>query len=146
MQSQGALAGRLRSFSMQDLRSLREQSPVHFQDPLYLEEQESLPQPLGEELGGVTARGGSSKAHSGRAGSWRVPLSPGYVTSRHYESETDDEELWSDLQVSPPLSPRRDPKPLSRSQSLRCLRKNPAKEVPWEGSTWGRVWGCVRGS
>ncbi|NXB82813.1 REEP4 protein, partial [Donacobius atricapilla] len=51
--SQGALAGRLRSFSMQDLRSLREQSPVHFQDPLYLEEQESLQQPLGEELGGV---------------------------------------------------------------------------------------------
>lgn len=54
MQSQGALAGRLRSFSMQDLRSLHEQSPVHFQDPLYLEEQQSLPQPLGEELGGIT--------------------------------------------------------------------------------------------
>lgn len=52
VQGQGALAGRLRSFSMQDLRSLREQSAVHFQDPLYLEEQESLPQPLGEETGG----------------------------------------------------------------------------------------------
>lgn len=52
MQSQGALAGRLRSFSMQDLRSLPDQAPVHFQDPLYLEEQESLRQPLGEELGG----------------------------------------------------------------------------------------------
>lgn len=52
LQSQGALAGRLRSFSMQDLRSLREQDPVHFQDPLYLEGQENLQQPLGEELWG----------------------------------------------------------------------------------------------
>lgn len=76
MQSQGALAGRLRSFSMQDLRSLPDQAPVHFQDPLYLEEQESLRQPLGEELGGVTVRGGSSEAHGGRAGSWRVPPVP----------------------------------------------------------------------
>ncbi|KAF4802146.1 hypothetical protein TURU_028384 [Turdus rufiventris] len=44
---QGALARRLRSFSMQDLRSLPEQEPARFQDPLYLEEQESLQQPLG---------------------------------------------------------------------------------------------------
>ncbi|NXP41860.1 REEP4 protein, partial [Leiothrix lutea] len=93
--SQGALAGRLRSFSMQDLRSLREQDPVHFQDPLYLEGQEGLQQPLG------------------------------YGAGRRYDGDTDDEELWSDSQVSPPPSPRRDPKPLSRSQSLRCLRKNP---------------------
>ncbi|XP_062366584.1 receptor expression-enhancing protein 4 [Cinclus cinclus] len=95
---QGALAGRLRSFSMQDLRSLPEQAPVHFQDPLYLEEQESLRQPLG------------------------------YGAGRRYESDSDDEEMWSDSQVSPPRSPRRDPKSLSRSQSLRSLRKNPGKE------------------
>ncbi|KAI1230069.1 Receptor expression-enhancing protein 4, partial [Lamprotornis superbus] len=74
--SQGALAGRLRSFSMQDLHSLPEQNPVHFQDPLYLEEQESLQQPLGEELGGFTARGAPSRAHGGHAGSWRVPPVP----------------------------------------------------------------------
>uniref|UniRef100_A0A8C0UE83 Receptor expression-enhancing protein n=1 Tax=Cyanistes caeruleus TaxID=156563 RepID=A0A8C0UE83_CYACU len=98
LQSQGALAGRLRSFSMQDLHSLPEQVPVHFQDPLYLEEQESLQQP--------------------RA----------YGTGRRYESDTDDEEMWSDSQLSPPAPPRRDPKPLSRSQSLRSLRKNPGKE------------------
>ncbi|XP_048143291.1 receptor expression-enhancing protein 4 isoform X2 [Corvus hawaiiensis] len=96
--SQGALAGRLRSFSMQDLRSLPDQAPVHFQDPLYLEEQQSLQQPLA------------------------------YGAGRRYESETEDEELWSDSQVSPPPSPPRDPKPLSRSQSLRSLRKNPGKE------------------
>ncbi|XP_068030708.1 receptor expression-enhancing protein 4 [Anomalospiza imberbis] len=95
--SQGALAGRLRSFSMQDLRSLPEQAPVHFQDPLYLEEQESLQQPLA------------------------------YGAGLRYESESDDE-LWSDSQVSPSLSPHRGPRPLSRSQSLRTLRKNPAKE------------------
>ncbi|XP_016160954.1 PREDICTED: receptor expression-enhancing protein 4 isoform X2 [Ficedula albicollis] len=88
---QGALAGRLRSFSMQDLRSLSEQAPVHFQDPLYLEEQQSLQQPLGQR----------------------------------YESDSDDEEMWSDSQVPPP---RWDPKSLSRSQSLRSQRKNPAKE------------------
>ncbi|XP_058676211.1 receptor expression-enhancing protein 4 [Ammospiza nelsoni] len=92
--SQGALAGRLRSFSMHDLRSLTEQAPVHFQDPLYLEEQEGLQQPLG----------------------------------LRYESESDEEELWSDSQVSPSASPRRDARPLSRWQSLRSLRKNPEKE------------------
>ncbi|KAM7028662.1 receptor expression-enhancing protein 4 [Acridotheres tristis] len=96
--SQGALAGRLRSFSTQDLHSLPEQNPVHFQDPLYLEEQESLQQPLG------------------------------YSAGRRYESDSDGEGMWSDSQVSPPQSPRRDPKSLSRSQSLRCLRKNPGKE------------------
>ncbi|NXH31997.1 REEP4 protein, partial [Myiagra hebetior] len=88
--SQGALAGRLRSLSMQDLRSLPEQVPVHFQD---LEEQERLRQPLGY--------------------------------GRRCESDTEDEELWSDSQVTPPGSPPRDPKPLSRSQSLRSLRRNP---------------------
>ncbi|XP_030921071.1 receptor expression-enhancing protein 4 [Geospiza fortis] len=93
--SQGALAGRLRSFSMHDLRSLPEQAPVHFQDPLYLEEQGSLQQPLG----------------------------------LRYESESDEEELWSDSQVSPSVSPRRDARPLSRWQSLRTLRKNPGKEA-----------------
>ncbi|XP_064256609.1 receptor expression-enhancing protein 4 isoform X1 [Passer domesticus] len=110
--SQGALAGRLRSFSMQDLRSLPEQAPVHFQDPLYLEEQESLQQPLA------------------------------YGAGLRYESESDDEELWSDSQVSPSVSPRRDHRPLSRSQSLRTLRKNPGKEVTWEGTHGGGLGLC----
>ncbi|KAM3830675.1 receptor expression-enhancing protein 1-like isoform 3-T3 [Vipera latastei] len=44
---QGALAGRLRSFSMQDLRSIPETAMVHYSDPLYLEEQELCRQPVG---------------------------------------------------------------------------------------------------
>ncbi|XP_063214959.1 receptor expression-enhancing protein 4 isoform X1 [Chroicocephalus ridibundus] len=104
--SQGVLAGRLRSFSMQDLRSIPDETPLHYRDPLYLEEQESHRQLLGE-LG------------------YSAP-----VAGRQYESETEDEELWSDLQVSPKPSPRgRDHKPLSRSQSLRSVRKTmPGKE------------------
>uniref|UniRef100_A0A2K6FT37 Receptor expression-enhancing protein n=1 Tax=Propithecus coquereli TaxID=379532 RepID=A0A2K6FT37_PROCO len=37
--SQGALAGRLRSFSMQDLRSIPDDPAPAYQDPLYLEDQ-----------------------------------------------------------------------------------------------------------
>ncbi|XP_076215089.1 receptor expression-enhancing protein 4 [Aptenodytes patagonicus] len=105
--SQGTLAGRLRSFSMQDLRSIPDEAPVHYRDPLYMEEQESHRQLL---------------AHSTPSASQR------------YESETENEELWSDLQVShEPSSHGWDPKPLSRSQSLRAAKKTmPAKE----GSSW----------
>ncbi|KAM6113390.1 receptor expression-enhancing protein 4 [Phoenicopterus ruber ruber] len=101
--SQGALAGRLRSFSMQDLRSIPDEAPVHYRDPLYLEEQESRRQLL----------------------AYSTP-----AAGRQYESETEDEELWSDSQISPEPSPRaRDPKPLSRSQSLRAAKKVvPGKE------------------
>ncbi|XP_074784510.1 receptor expression-enhancing protein 4 isoform X3 [Athene noctua] len=97
--SQGVLAGRLRSFSMHDLRSIPDETPVHYRDPLYLEEQESHRQLLGE-LG--LGQGGGS-----------------------LETEDEDEALWSDSQVSPQPSPRstRDPKPLSRSRSLRGVRK-----------------------
>lgn len=71
LQSQGALAGRLRSFSLQDLRSVPDETPVHYQDPLYLEEQENRSQLLGElGWGGIAVVGGSSEA---RAGSCRVP-------------------------------------------------------------------------
>ncbi|XP_010191303.1 PREDICTED: receptor expression-enhancing protein 4-like, partial [Mesitornis unicolor] len=92
--SQGALVGRLRSFSMQDLRSIPDETPVHYRDPLYLEEQES---------------------HHQQLLAYSSPLA-----SRVYESETEDEELWSDLQVSPVPSPR---KPISRSQSLRTVKR-----------------------
>ncbi|KAH0623014.1 hypothetical protein JD844_030899, partial [Phrynosoma platyrhinos] len=40
--SQGALAGRLRSFSMQDLHSVPDSAPVHYSDPLYLEDEPEL--------------------------------------------------------------------------------------------------------
>ncbi|XP_067857173.1 receptor expression-enhancing protein 4-like isoform X2 [Heptranchias perlo] len=36
--SQGAIAGRLRSFSMQDLTSIQGDEPAHYRDPLYPEE------------------------------------------------------------------------------------------------------------
>ncbi|KAM6294645.1 receptor expression-enhancing protein 4 [Aegotheles albertisi] len=99
--SQGVLAGRLRSFSMQDLRSIPDETPVHYRDPLYVEEQESHRELLARS----------------------VP-----VASRHYGTETEDEELWSDSQVSPPPSPR-DPRSLSRSQSLRMAKKKvPGRE------------------
>ncbi|GCB65315.1 hypothetical protein scyTo_0004762 [Scyliorhinus torazame] len=37
--SQGAIAGRLRSFSMHDLTSISGDEPVHYSDPLYPEEE-----------------------------------------------------------------------------------------------------------
>ncbi|XP_035169772.1 receptor expression-enhancing protein 4-like [Oxyura jamaicensis] len=120
-QSQGALAGRLRSFSMQDLRSLPDEAPVHYRDPLYLEEQESRRQPPGEP-GAAWPRGPGGCA---RAIGW--PLAPACGAAPRRESETDEEEeCWSDSQVSPKPTPHpRDPRPLSRSQSLRTVKKKP---------------------
>uniref|UniRef100_K7FHK8 Receptor expression-enhancing protein n=1 Tax=Pelodiscus sinensis TaxID=13735 RepID=K7FHK8_PELSI len=96
--SQGALAGRLRSFSMQDLRALPDDAPVHYEDPLYLEEQAARRRPMAYRT-----------ASAGRL--------PGR------ESDTEEEECWSDSQVPPEAQPRsRDvalTKPLSRRQSLR---------------------------
>ncbi|KAM6235086.1 receptor expression-enhancing protein 4 [Porphyrio hochstetteri] len=95
--SQGALVGRLRSFSMQDLRSIPDEAPVHCQDPLYLEEQESRRQLLAYPLPSA---------------------------SRQYESETEEEEMCSESQVlSEPLPYAWAPKPPSCSQSLRVVRK-----------------------
>ncbi|XP_075580160.1 receptor expression-enhancing protein 4 isoform X4 [Pelecanus crispus] len=93
--SQGALAGRLRSFSMQDLRSVPDEAPVHYRDPLYLEEQESHRQLLGELEGGNHSGGGDEELWS--------------------DSQISPE--------SSPRS--RHPKPLSRSQSLRAAKKKP---------------------
>ncbi|XP_075766769.1 receptor expression-enhancing protein 4 [Pelodiscus sinensis] len=108
--SQGALAGRLRSFSMQDLRALPDDTPVHYEDPLYLEEQEARRRPMAYRT-----------ASAGRL--------PGR------ESDTEEEECWSDSQVPPEAQPRsRDvalTKPLSRSQSLRVGKKRAqGKEGP----------------
>ncbi|XP_064328698.1 receptor expression-enhancing protein 4 isoform X2 [Phalacrocorax carbo] len=99
--SQGVLAGRLRSFSMQDLRSIPDEAPVHYQDPLYLEEQESRRQLL----------------------AYSMPSA-----SQQHESETEDEELWSDSQALPePSSHGWDPKHLSRSRSLRTVKKGSSR-------------------
>ncbi|XP_077008834.1 receptor expression-enhancing protein 4 isoform X1 [Tamandua tetradactyla] len=93
--SQGALAGRLRSFSMQDLRAIPDTSAPTYQDPLYLEDQ-------------VPHR--------------RPPI--GYRAGGLQNSDTEDE-CWSDTEVvpQPPARPRE--KPLSRSQSLRVAKRKP---------------------
>ncbi|XP_006744747.1 receptor expression-enhancing protein 4 [Leptonychotes weddellii] len=93
--SQGALAGRLRSFSMQDLRSIPDAPAPAYQDPLYLEDQ--VPRhrpPIGYRAGGLQ------------------------------DSDTDDA-CWSDTEAvpQPPSRPRE--KPLGRSQSLRVVKRKP---------------------
>ncbi|KAF5923005.1 hypothetical protein HPG69_004326 [Diceros bicornis minor] len=94
--SQGALAGRLRSFSMQDLRSIPDTAAPTYRDPLYLEDQ--VPR-------------------------CRPPI--GYRAVDLQDSDTEGE-CWSDTEVVPQPStrPHRE-KPLSRSQSLRVSKKKP---------------------
>ncbi|XP_032060015.1 receptor expression-enhancing protein 4 [Aythya fuligula] len=105
--SQGALAGRLRSFSIPDLRSLPDDAPLHYRDPLYLE------------------------ADPGPGGALRTPWPGGLGDSGGGCEE--DEERWSDSQLPPAPPPQpRDPKPISRSQSLRTLKKKPQNK---EGSS-----------
>ncbi|XP_061448673.1 receptor expression-enhancing protein 4 isoform X2 [Rhineura floridana] len=105
--SQGALTGRLRSFSMQDLRSIPDAAPVHYSDPLYLEEQELRRRPIGHR---------------------EAPQQLG--------SDSNEEDCWSDSEVSTSLRDRsKEPlltKPLARSQSLRVVKKKPPVK---EGST-----------
>ncbi|XP_063167402.1 receptor expression-enhancing protein 4 isoform X2 [Candoia aspera] len=106
VQSQGALAGRLRSFSMQDLRSIPETATIHYSDPLYLEEQELCRRPIG---GRLTVQQPGSNSH---------------------------EDCWSDSELSAtPRGCCEDlalPEPLGRSQSLRRVTKKPPAK---EGST-----------
>ncbi|XP_006778358.1 PREDICTED: receptor expression-enhancing protein 4 [Myotis davidii] len=93
--SQDALAGRLRSFSMQDLRSIPDTHAPNYQDPLYLEDQ--MPRhrpPIGYRAGGLQ------------------------------DTDTEDE-CWSDTEAVPQPPPRPRDKPLSRSQSLRTIKKKP---------------------
>jgi len=66
-----------------------------------------------------------------------VPPSPAYGTSsagRQRVSDSEEEELWSDSPDSPEPSSRGwDPRPLSRSQSLRAAKKTTlSKEVRCE--------------
>ncbi|KAJ7305326.1 hypothetical protein JRQ81_011246 [Phrynocephalus forsythii] len=105
--SQGALAVRLRSFSMQDLHSLPDTEPVHYSDPLYLEDQELRRRPIGHR-----------------------------ALAQPLGSDSNEEDCWSDPELSAgPRAQRKkkeDPalsRPLARSQSLRVVkRKPPLKE------------------
>lgn len=89
LQSQDALAGRLRSFSMQDLRSIPDtHDGPNYQDPLYLEDQ--MPRhrpPIGEwaeRLRDVPRRLASPRAQPRPAGCEcpMPPPSPHRVPSR----------------------------------------------------------------
>ena len=80
-----------------------------------------------------------------------MPPSPAYGTSsagRQRASDSEEEELWSDSPDSPEPSSRGwDPRPLSRSQSLRAAKKTTlSKEVRCEVG-WGDVvaWGWGEG-
>ncbi|XP_066123940.1 receptor expression-enhancing protein 4 [Saccopteryx bilineata] len=92
---QGALAGRLRSFSMQDLRSIPDTAAPTYQDPLYLEDQMPCHRP---------------------------PI--GYRARGPQDTDTEDE-CWSDTEAVPQSPPRSREKPLSRSQSLRVVKRKP---------------------
>ncbi|XP_072491025.1 receptor expression-enhancing protein 4 isoform X3 [Notamacropus eugenii] len=94
--SQGALAGRLRSFSMQDLRAIPDNPAPSYQDPLYLEDQDLHRRPP-------------------------IRYRPGGLQ----DSDTEDE-CWSDSQTKAHTLPRpREKKPLVRSQSLRIGKRKP---------------------
>ncbi|XP_038602302.1 receptor expression-enhancing protein 4 [Tachyglossus aculeatus] len=96
--SQGALAGRLRSFSMQDLRTIPSDPVPAYRDPLYLEDQEPDPRPpIGYHARGL----------------------------RFGPDSDSEEECWSDSEVSSQPPPRPREKPLARSQSLRVGKKKP---------------------
>ncbi|XP_077798727.1 receptor expression-enhancing protein 4 isoform X1 [Macaca mulatta] len=93
--TKGALAGRLRSFSMQDLRSIPDVPAPAYQDPLYLEDQVSHRRP---------------------------PI--GYQARGLQDSDTEDE-CWSDTEAVPRAPARPREKPLIRSQSLRVVKRKP---------------------
>ncbi|XP_078285029.1 receptor expression-enhancing protein 1-like [Rhinoraja longicauda] len=54
--SQGVLAGRLISFSMQDLRSIQVDEPTHYRDPLYPEDERMARDPISAPKGEQSPR------------------------------------------------------------------------------------------
>ncbi|XP_030057858.1 receptor expression-enhancing protein 4 isoform X1 [Microcaecilia unicolor] len=114
--SQGALVGRLRSFSMQDLRAIPDDTPMHYGDPLYPDTQELRRRPIGYKDSGVTPQSG-------------------------HESDS-TEERWSDSEIVESRSSVRakesqPSKSLYRSQSLRTPRRKP--QVKENSSRTGKV-------
>ncbi|XP_029459687.1 receptor expression-enhancing protein 4 isoform X2 [Rhinatrema bivittatum] len=114
--SQGALVGRLRSFSMQDLRAIPDDTPIHFGDPLYPETQELRRRPIGYR-------------------------DPSVMPQSGHESDS-TEERWSDSEVvesrnSVRAKESQTSKSLHRSQSLRTGRKKP--QIKESSSRSGKV-------
>ncbi|KAM4841106.1 receptor expression-enhancing protein 4-like [Thomomys bottae] len=107
---QAALAGRLRSSSMQDLRSTPDASVPTYQDPPYLEDQllHRRP-PIGYRAGGLQ------------------------------DSGTEDG-CWSDTEAVPQPASRLREKPLNRSQSLHVVKRKPAVREGTSRSLKIRSW------
>ncbi|XP_019497335.1 PREDICTED: receptor expression-enhancing protein 4 isoform X1 [Hipposideros armiger] len=116
--SQDALAGRLHSFSMQDLRSIPDTSASTYQDPLYLENQVPRRRPpiryqsLQPYYTGFPARG----QQNSEEGEWSG--------TEDEESDTEDERNVPIPRPPHPTTRLRE-KPLSRSQSLRVIKRKP---------------------
>ncbi|XP_053319169.1 receptor expression-enhancing protein 4 [Spea bombifrons] len=104
--SQGALVGRLRSFSMQDLRALPDDAPIHYRDPLYPDAPELHRRPIGYPA-------------------------PSQNDSDSMDERWSDSEV-SETRTSARTRGGLPPKPLQRSQSLRVNKK---KVLTREGST-----------
>lgn len=123
---------------MQDLSSIPDASAPTYQDPLYLEDQ--VPRrrpPIGEQAEGPRAvpRGMASACRLCLPRGVQLcecpTLPPGlpllHAGYRAGDSDTEDE-CWSDTEAVPQPRPRE--KALSRSQSLRVIkRKPPVREV-----------------
>ncbi|CAI9556236.1 unnamed protein product [Staurois parvus] len=91
---QGALVGRLRSFSMQDLRELPDDAPIHYRDPLYPDAADLQRRPIG------------------------------YTTQSQADSDSMDERWSdSETRTSARTRGGLPPKPLQRSQSLKVTKK-----------------------
>ncbi|XP_018425724.1 PREDICTED: receptor expression-enhancing protein 4 isoform X2 [Nanorana parkeri] len=91
---QGALVGRLRSFSMQDLRELPDDTPLHYRDPLYPDAATLQRRPIG------------------------------YATQSQADSDSMDERWSdSETRTAARTRGALPPKPLQRSQSLRTSKK-----------------------
>ncbi|MEE6519180.1 hypothetical protein FKM82_030733 [Ascaphus truei] len=96
-QGQGALVGRLRSFSMQDLRALPDDAPIHYRDALYPDPEELHRRPIGFST--------TSQVDSDS------------LDERWSDSEVTDTRGTAKSRGTLP------PKPLQRSQSLRVSKK-----------------------
>nr|KAF6481790.1 receptor accessory protein 4 [Molossus molossus] len=127
---------------MQDLRSIPNTHAPNYQDPLYLEDQ--MPRhrpPIGEwaEPLSCPKRAGFLHAscgfpHGSASGLQTVNaklcflglplLHAGFRAGGLQDTDTEDE-CWSDTEVVPQPPSRLREKPLSRSQSLRMVKKKP---------------------
>ncbi|KAM4678049.1 receptor expression-enhancing protein 4 [Discoglossus pictus] len=103
---QGALVGRLRSFSMQDLRALPDDTPIHYRDSLYPDESDLHRRPIGYAV-------------------------PSQADSDSLDERWSDSEM-TETRTSARTRGAAPQKSLQRSQSLRVPKK---KGLSREGST-----------